>query len=302
MEMLRRLTPLAFVFAACLQPAVAEDWNVRDHIPLEEFVIQSHRGAGNLAPENSKETFELAWSLKTIPEADLRTTKDGVIVAFHDNDFSRILPGATSEMKKKGIEDLIWDEVAALDIGAWKGSKFAGQRVPRMGAVYAQMKEQPGRRLYVDIKNVDLSQLAREAKAAGIADRLILASTKFEIIREWKSLAPESFTLHWMGGTEAELEKRLEMLRAGEFAAIDQLQIHVKPEKDSFTPSAAFLRKTGAELRDHKVLFQTLPWQSRDKALFRELMDLGVASFATDFPDFAAETVREYYAEKGKAE
>ena len=291
---------------ACLLSSVfianAQDWNVRDHIPLDDFVIQSHRGAGNLAPENSRETFELAWGLKTIPEADLRTTRDGVIVAFHDNNFARILPGALPEMKEKGIEDLTWDEVAALDIGAWKGRKFAGQRVPRMEAVYAQMKEQPGRRLYVDIKNVDLAQLAREAKAAGVADRLILASTKYEIIREWKSLAPESFTLHWMGGTEAELEKRLEVLRGEKFAAIDQLQIHVKPEKDGFTPSAAFLKKTGAELREHKILFQTLPWQSRDKALFRELMDLGVASFATDFPDFAAETVRDYYAEKGKSE
>ena len=132
---MHRIAVSLVCFLSSVFLASARGWNVRDHIPLDEFVIQSHRGAGNLAPENSRETFELAWSLKTIPEADLRTTKDGVIVAFHDNNFARILPGASAEMKKKGIEDLTWDEVAALDIGAWKGSKFAGQRIPRMEAV-----------------------------------------------------------------------------------------------------------------------------------------------------------------------
>jgi glycerophosphoryl diester phosphodiesterase len=33
----------------------AKPWNVRDHIPLSQFVIQSHRGAGELAPENTIE-------------------------------------------------------------------------------------------------------------------------------------------------------------------------------------------------------------------------------------------------------
>ena len=167
-----------------------------------------------------------------------------------------------------------------------------------MTDVYNILVKHPERRLYIDIKNVDLARLAREAKAAGVSDRLILASTDYKLIRRWKELAPESSTLHWMGGTEAALAKRLETLREQEFAAIDQLQIHVKPGEQGFSPSSAFIKRTGGELRDHGILFQALPWQSRDEALFRELMDLGVASFATDFPDFTAETVRKYYAEK----
>ena len=64
------------------------------------------------------------------------------------------------------------------------------------------------------------------------------------------------------------------------------------------TPSAAFLLKTGAELRAHNILFQTLPWQSNDPQLFRKLMDLGSASFATDYPDVAMKTIREYYSQR----
>jgi glycerophosphoryl diester phosphodiesterase len=74
---------------------------VRDHVPLEKFVIQAHRGAGVLAPENTVAAFELGWKLNCVPEADVRTTKDGVIVAFHDNNFARVVVGVTPEMAKE---------------------------------------------------------------------------------------------------------------------------------------------------------------------------------------------------------
>src|SRR3954468_7135924 len=73
-------------FAQAQNGDAKSSWNVRDHIPLEKFIIQSHRGAGELAEENTLAAFELGWKLGTYPEADIRTTKDGVIVAFHDND------------------------------------------------------------------------------------------------------------------------------------------------------------------------------------------------------------------------
>jgi glycerophosphoryl diester phosphodiesterase len=283
-------------------PDPKPDWNLRAHIALQDVVVQSHRGAGVLSPENSIEAFEIAWKLGTIPEADLRTTKDGVIVAFHDNDFQRILPHAAPEFRKKGIQDLTWDEVRALDIGAWKGPQFRGQRVPRLTDVYRILQRRPSRRLYIDIKNVDLEQLAREARAAKVADRLILASTVYDVIRKWKELAPESSTLHWMGGTEEQLRARLAELRKLRFAAITQLQIHVRtkdgPAGQDLTPSPQFLVETGAELRRHGILFQALPWNSNDPKLFWRLMDLGVASFATDYPDVAMQAIRAYYAAK----
>lgn len=279
-------------------PAAAKVWNVRDAIPLEDFAIQAHRGAGSLAPENSRESFELAWSLGTIPEADLRTTKDGVIVSFHDKDFQRILPHESEEMRKKGIEHFTWDELSKIDVGIWKGEEFKGQRIPSLSNIFEMLREDPKRKIYVDIKNVDLKQLADEAHKAKLANRMILASTKYELIREWKALAPDSFTLHWMGGSEKELAKRLSILRTVGFASVDQLQIHVHPAQDgkSFTPSPEFLQKTGATLRRHKVLFQTLPWESQDPEMFTQLLDLGVASFATDYPDITAKAVKSYYA------
>ena len=271
------------------------EWNVRDHIPLDEVIVQSHRGAGALSPENSLEAFDIAWKLGTVPEADLRASRDGVIVAFHDENFERILPDAPPELRKRGVADLTWAELAQLDIGAWKGPAFAGQRIARMSDVYALLRRHPERKFYIDIKNVDLEQLARESK--DVHKQLILASTKYEIIRQWKRLAPDSATLHWMGGSEEQLAKRLGDLRQTDFADVTQLQIHVRTGQDGvLTPSPEFLLKTGEELRRHEVTFQTLPWDRKDPEICWRLMDLGVASFATDHPDVVMQAIRDYYA------
>lgn len=48
-------------------------------------------------------------------------------------------------------------------------------------------------------------------------------------------------------------------------------------------------------MRAHGILFQTLPWKQKDAKVFHRLMDLGCASFATDYPDAAQAAVSDYY-------
>ena len=272
----------------------SKNWNVRDHIPLGQITVQAHRGAGDLAPEGSLEAFELGWSLGCVPEADLRVTKDGVIVSFHDNNFARIVPGASEDIKKKGVADLTFEEARKLDVGSFRNKKYAGQKMLSLAEMVATLKAHPERSLYIDIKKVDFAQLAQETSE--VHPQLILASTRYEEICQWRKLAPRSRTLHWMGGSEQELAKRLEALRAENFAAIDQLQIHVNTSKDAvFSPGEEFLRSTGNELRTYGILFQTLPWGRKDAKTYHRLMDLGCASFATDYPDTTMEAIRGYY-------
>lgn len=276
---------------------VPRDWNVRDHIPLSEFIVQAHRGAGELAPEGTLPAFELAWSLGCVPEADLRITKDGVIVSFHDNNLARILPDAPADLKTKGIADLTYEEVKQLDVGRFRGPQFVGQRVISLAQMVKILRTHPQRMLYVDIKKVDFQQLA--AETVGVHPQLILASTRYPEIKLWRQVAPKSKTLHWMGGTEAELEKRFQELRAANFAGIDQIQIHVRTGSDgALAPGERFLRDTGHELRTRGILFQTLAWGRKDPEIHWRLLDLGCASFATDYPDVVRQAVRTYYARR----
>ncbi|MBP7951845.1 MAG: glycerophosphodiester phosphodiesterase family protein [Verrucomicrobiales bacterium] len=281
----------------------ADNWNVRGHVPVEKFIIQSHRGAGELAPENTLEAFELGWKLGTVPESDLRTTKDGVIVAFHDSTFERTVKNPPEALKKKGVQDITYAELLKLDVGGWKGEAFTGRKVSRISDVFKIMRGKPQRLLYLDIKNVDLAQLAQEVRENAVAGQVIFTSPKYAMIRDFKKLVPEAQTLNWMGGTEAELRKRLEEVRAADFAGLTQLQLHVRPNPDKtsaepFNLSRQFIRDTGTELRKHGVILQSLPWGADQAEVYWQLMDLGVMAFATDHPEVVVKAVRDYYAQK----
>lgn len=306
----------------------ASAWNVVDHIPLEKVVVQSHRGAGVLAEENTVAAFELGWKLGTWPESDLRTTRDGVIVTFHDPDFSRVVKSASPELQKKGVKDLTFAELQKLDVGAWRGDQFVGRRVSKLTDAFAVMRGHPERHLYLDIKNVDFKQLAQEVHEYGVERQIVLASPKPEQIREWKKLVPESETLLWMRGSERQLRRRIADLRATKFAGITQLQIHIFPNRtiedalsiaditadkievsiadakassEPYTLSRKFIEELGAELREHGVTFQALPYTS-DPSVYAPLLDLGLASFATDHPDITMKEIRAYYEKRqGKA-
>src|SRR5690242_5269589 len=278
-------------------------WNVREQVPLSDFIIQSHRGAGVLAPENTLGAFELGWKLGTVPESDLRTTSDGVIVTFHDPNFERVVNGASPELKKKGVADVTFAELSKLDVGSWKGEQFEGRHVSKMSDVFALMTGRPERPLYLDIKNVDLKHRAAEVKTAHVGAQVILASTRYPVIPEWKKLIPDSQTLLWMGGTEKQLEQRIADLRAANFDGVTQLQIHIhlntnSPAAEPFTLSRRFLESAGKEVRSHGIVYQALPYDTTDPKVDWQLLDLGFESFATDHPDITLKAVRDYYAQK----
>ncbi len=301
-----RIFIIIVTLVANTQPT-RSDWTVRGHVPIDQFIVQAHRGAGELAEENTPDAFQLGWKLGCIPEADLRTTKDGVIVAFHDDNFSRVVKDAPAALKKKGVKDVTFDELQKLDVGSWKGDQFKGRHVSRMSDVFALMRDKPQRRLYMDIKNVDLKKLAEEVQTGGVQTQVILASTKYDIVRTWKKLVPDSSTLLWMGGKESELLERFVELRKAHFAGITQLQIHTHLKMDAdkvtrdtsnpFAESDEFLIARGDELREHDILYQTLPYGGSSPGVYAKLLDLGLMSFATDHPDVTWAAIRNYYGE-----
>ena len=312
--------------AAAAKSAVAADWNITDHIPLERIIVQSHRGAGVLAEENTVAAFELGWKLGTYPESDLRTTKDGVIVTFHDENFSRVVKGVGPELAKKGVKDLSYAELMQLDVGAWKSEQFVGRRVSKLSDAFAVMRGKPERHLYLDIKNVDFAHLADEVHRHHVEQQIVLASPNPKIISDWKKRVPESDTLLWMRGSEEQLRKRIVDLRRTNFEGITQLQIHIFPNQtieealaiatipadrigvsveqakassEPYTLSRAFIVELGNELRPRNILFQALPYTS-DPGVYAQLLDLGLMSFATDYPDLTMRELKAYY-EKRKA-
>jgi glycerophosphoryl diester phosphodiesterase len=286
--------------AAPTAPAQPQ-WTVRGHIPIEQFVIHSHRGAGALVPENTLAAFEKGWAMGTTPEADMRTTADGIIVAFHDANFKRTVNTKDAALRKKGVRDLTYAELSRLDVGGWQGPQFAGLRVPKISEVFQSMRGRPERQLCLDFKYVDLQQLAAEVRSNGVAKQVVFATTDYKILRQWKALLPDSETLMWLAGDDSQLAPRLAELRAAGFADITHLQLHPRPNPDKssaepFTVSRALIRSLGEEMRSHHIRFMAFPRDTTDPKAYRQLLDLGVASFSSDYPELALKAVHDYYS------
>lgn len=262
------------------------------------FHIQAHRGAGIAKPENTLEAFEYSWSIGVTPEADLRTTSDGVIVCFHDANLARVVSGVSEAKKQTSVEKLPAKEVLALEVGSFRGDEFHGQKVPTLKSIFAAMQGHPERLLYLDIKTADQDQLVKLIAEYEVTPQVIYTTTHHDLIQKWKQLVPGSLTLLWNGGSEEKLKEKLADVRAADFEGITHLQIHVRvgdlTREDPFTPSTKFLEQIGKELKQHGIVFQVLPWECQDQEAYVRLLELGVESFATDYPEVTLEGVKEF--------
>src|SRR3954469_337639 len=243
---------------------------------LPPFHIQAHRGAGDAFPENTLESFEWSWKHGVTPESDLRTTKDGTIVCFHDPNLKRVPYKIGEALKESSVEKLPLAEVEKLDVGSFRAPEFAGQHIPVLAKVFDEMQGHPDRMLYLDIKSVKLDQLEKLVREKGVEQQVIFTSEHPKLIRDWKKLVPESHTLLWNRGTEEQLSKKMADLRKTKFVGITHLQIHVQVgdlnSNEPFMPSSAFLRQIGAELKSHGIVFQTFSAECKDQIAFEKLL------------------------------
>jgi glycerophosphoryl diester phosphodiesterase len=271
------------------------------------FEIQAHRGNGIKSPENSLESFTASWKLGVTPEADLRMTADGAIVCFHDPDFTRVSSGLDAKTKALGVEKLPLAKVEQIEVGQFRGERFAGEHIPALADVLAAMTGRPERRIYLDIKTelVDLDALAKLIHQSKTESQIIFTTQYHQLIRDWKKRMPESLSLLWNGGKEAALRKKLAAVRKANFEGITFLQIHVHVADDlkspePFDPPTAFLKEVRDELKQRHVVFQVLPWECDNPEAYRKLLELGAESFATDYPQMTLEVVREFQKRRGK--
>ncbi len=249
-------------------------------------------------PENTLESAKWAWQHGVTPEVDLRLTKDKQIVCFHDTNLGRVPSNADKKTKKLSVEKLPYDELKTLDVGSFRGEQYAGERIPLVSSLFAEMQGHPERMLYLDIKTVDMDQLAELVHKYGVERQGIFTSTHYNLLQDWKKRIPEAPTLLWNGGTEEELTKKLDEARKNNFEGITFLQIHVHikdlDKEEPFEVSTGFLKRAAKELKERGVICQMLPWECSDPRAYEKCLELGAESFATDYPEVTLAAVKSF--------
>ena len=163
---------------------------------IEEFYdagaktrVIAHRGFSSAAPENTLAAVRAAIEVGAdMVEIDVTLTADGQVVVIHDETVDRTSDGSGEVFRFKLAE------IQTLDAGSWFSPAFAGERIPTLDAVLAEVE---GRILLnVEIKSeaVDRGIVAKVAAAIrerGMTDQVVVSSFAPTALDQMQGAAPE---------------------------------------------------------------------------------------------------------------
>lgn len=153
----------------------------------------AHMGEAAEAPENTMESFLLAWTNGSAQgiEGDFHLSKDDILVCMHDETATR-----TGGDPRKIVE-MTAEEFQSLDVGAWKGPQWRGCRPPTLTEVLQSLPENG--EIFVEIKRSGskLSQALEAARlAAGVReDQITVISFVEDALRSIRKHLPRLKTL-----------------------------------------------------------------------------------------------------------
>jgi len=92
----------------------------------------AHRGASEVAPENTLAAFEEALRMGAAAiEFDVRLSGDGIPVVLHDPTVDRTTRAGMG-ISSGRVDQLTRLDLLRLDAGSWKHPRFAGVRIPTL--------------------------------------------------------------------------------------------------------------------------------------------------------------------------
>ena len=145
-----------------------------------------HRGACELAHENTLEAYRAAFELGADGnEIDVRATKDGVLVCFHDDMIDHLLVGYGD------VADYTWDALRAIP---FRNPGRFGQycRIPTLREVLELHRDQAGL-LHLDVKRPGLSEsIAALLTEFDMWDHVVASSALFRDDRIHPTLSKAS--------------------------------------------------------------------------------------------------------------
>ncbi|WP_342577800.1 glycerophosphodiester phosphodiesterase family protein [Psychrobacillus sp. FSL K6-2843] len=123
-------------------------------IASDEFFVIAHRGASTYAPEHTMVAYEVAEQLgATYIEIDLQMTKDGALIAMHDEKVDRTTDGEGL------VKDFTLEELKELNAGKWFNDaypEFANDvyekvRVPTLREIFENFGDRVN--YYIEMKS-----------------------------------------------------------------------------------------------------------------------------------------------------
>lgn len=158
----------------------------------EDIVVQivAHRGYSGAYPENTLSAFAGAYAhgAKTV-EFDVRKTKDGELVIYHDDTLEKFTGDETT------IADHTYEELLQLDAGKWFDRRYQMERIPTLDQTLALLQS-TNMRIFCELKNIGddpefASQVYEKCAQYGVLDRVVFLSFNYDYLSSIKAINPD---------------------------------------------------------------------------------------------------------------
>jgi glycerophosphoryl diester phosphodiesterase len=248
---------------------------------MQKPLIIAHRGASALAPENTLAAFRkaIADGADGI-EFDVRLTRDGEVVVFHDATLRRLSP------HKNLVSSLTAEELQKIDVGSWFNRRkanpsdddFSNERILTLRQLLDFLADFEGL-IYIELKCRESETEKLSAKVcAAIADsprrpQMIVKSFQLEVIPHIRRLCPEVKTAALFAPkimTILRKEKRL--INIADELGADMVSVH-------FSLATRKLMKK-AEKKNLPVTI----WTADNPRWVKRAFDLGLFAVITNNP------------------
>jgi glycerophosphoryl diester phosphodiesterase len=224
----------------------------------------AHRGGGHLGLENTLETFGVSQALGIrYLETDVRLTRDGVAVLFHDDDLRRVFG------RPESLSRLLYRELPL--------------EIPTLEAALQCF---PDACFTIDIKDyASIEAIADVLRRTGSAERVCIAGAWDGTLAQLaRSVGDDlSLAMGWRALCRlvTSSHSRLPLSRRGRSGFV-----HVPLRIGRLPVFAERLLH-----RAHDLELRMIVWTVNDADVMRELLDVGVDGIITDRPDVLREVL-----------
>lgn len=231
--------------------------------------VIGHRGAKAYAPENTLASIHTAADLGCEwVEVDVKLTKDGHAIIFHDEELDRCTNASGL------VKDMDFNAIRELDAGSWFGETFLGEKIPTLEeALNAVLERDMG--INLEIKPCPGREIETAEVALDVATRIwpddrpppLVSSFQHVSLETARDMMPE-----WPRGFL--MDEHLPNWR--------ELAGYLKAATININGNAVTPEQVEEYLAFGKPL---LAYTINDPDKARALADWGVGSFFSDCPD-----------------
>ncbi len=235
---------------------------------MDQPLIIAHRGASNLAPENTLSAVKLAWELGAqAVEIDVRKTLDNRIAAIHDASTRRM----TGRLKFIRFSTL--KQLQKLDFGSSKDLKWKGEQIPTLDSILNTVPEYG--KLFIEIKSSKaiLPLIKNLLQSYSFrAEQIIFLAFNYQIAIETKKMFSENMVcfLYEHRWAQPSAEYFLSRIKTANLDGLD-ISVHPSVNKDFVNT----IKQAGKKL---------IVWTVNDPDEAKRLIEMGVDGITTDRP------------------